>query len=235
MRRARRLVLVLIAAGGAVLVYRSVAAPESGAPAPPVATDQAPAVKPAVTEHATVSVDEARHALTTLVTAERHRGGYERDLFGDDWTVSAGCTTRQHVLADEAVAGTVDPAGCDVVGGAWTDWYSADTPTYTDPSALDVDHLVPLAHAWQAGAWAWTPEQRLAFANDLTNPAALTAVSASQNRAKSDAPPDAWQPPNHAARCTYAKDWISVKTAWTLTVTIAEITALNQMLDRCDH
>lgn len=235
MRRARRRVLLLVAAGSAVVAYRSVAAPQPSAPAPPVAADQAPAVGPAGPEHATVSVDEARHALTMLVTAERHRGGYERDLFGDDWTVTAGCTTRQHVLADEAVAGTVEPAGCGVIGGAWTDWYSTDTPTYTDPGALDIDHLVPLAHAWQAGAWAWTPEQRLAFANDLSHPPALTAVSASQNRAKSDAPPDAWQPPNHAARCTYAKDWITVKTAWSLTVTPAETNALNQMLDRCDR
>lgn len=92
---------------------------------------------------------------------------------------------------------------------------------------------MPLRHAWQAGAWAWTPQQRAAFANDVVHPWALTAVSAHHNRAKADAPPDAWQPPNRAALCTYGIDWIAAKTAWALTVTTAEIDALTRMLTTC--
>lgn len=181
---------------------------------------------------ATATVD-ARAALATLTVAERHRDGYDRDLFGPGWVTIAGCTTRQHVLMDEAVDGFINTTTCQVLDGAWVDWYSDGAPTITDPGGIDIDHLVPLRHAWQAGAWAWTPERRIAFANDLDDPATLTAVSASQNRAKADAPPDAWQPPNHGARCRYAADWIDVKTTWQLTVTTTEIDALERMLNTC--
>ena len=231
-RRPLTVSVAIAAAAVVTLVGQRLADSRSAATARPPSATQRPAAIDAA-EHATYDVGEARAALAALVIADRHLGGYARDLFGDGWTVTGGCTTRQHVLADEAVAGVID--GCDVHGGAWIDWYSPEAPTLTDANTLDVDHLVPLAHAWQSGAWAWSPQQRLAFANDLTNATTLTVVSAGQNRAKADAPPDAWQPPDHGARCTYAKDWIATKTAWALTATTAEIAALEQMLERCDH
>ena len=50
-------------------------------------------------------------------------------------------------------------------------WFSPyDGKTVTDPQALDIDHMVPLANAWRTGAASWTDEQREAFANDLTRP-----------------------------------------------------------------
>ena len=214
---ATAVIAVLAAAAGVTVAARSTP-PSSGAATPP---GPSPTWDPAT----------ARTALSGLVVAERHRGGYHRDLFGDGWTITDGCTTRQHVLADEAVTG--HRVGCDVVGGDWVDWYTPGAPHISDSAQLDIDHLVPLAHAWQAGAWAWDPQQRLAFANDLTNPATLTAVSATENRAKADAPPDAWQPPNRSARCAYAIDWIATKTAWALTVTRPELDALDRMLDTC--
>lgn len=150
---ARRFVLLVLSLiGAAALAYRSLTTfGLDAAPTATTAADQAPPVSPLAAEHAALSADQARQALAALAVAERHRGGYERELFGDDWTVTAGCTTRQHVLVDEAVAGTIDPDGCNVVGGAWVDWYSADTPTYTDPSGLDVDHVVSAAPAPRGG------------------------------------------------------------------------------------
>jgi hypothetical protein len=49
------------------------------------------------------------------------------------------------------------------------------------------DHLVPLKEAWLSGARDWTPQQREAFANDLTRPQ-LVAITRKVNEEKG-APP----------------------------------------------
>lgn len=53
------------------------------------------------------------------------------------------------------------------------------------------------------------------------------------NRSKSDQDPATWQPPAEGYRCTYATDWIAVKTRWDLTVEPTEQAALTQVLDTC--
>jgi hypothetical protein len=107
-----------------------------------------------------------------------------------------------------------------------------DDKDLTDPQALDIDHMVPLAAAWRSGAAKWTDEQRKDFANDLTRPQ-LFAVSLQSNRAKGDQDPSTWKPPSHTYWCTYANNWITVKTFYKLSVTQAEKTALADMLATC--
>jgi len=179
-----------------------------------------------------LEVAEARQRLEVLDVDVRHRGGYDRSLFGESWVTVEGCSVRELVLAAESVSGTFDPATCVVERGGWSDWYSESSPIISDASSIDIDHMVPLAHAWQAGAYQWDSERRHAFANDYHNAASLTAVSAVQNRTKSASPPDVWQP-TVAARCRYGIDWIATKTVWSLTVTTAESAALEQMLNYC--
>lgn len=96
-----------------------------------------------------------------------------------------------------------------------------------------IDHLVPLAESWDSGASTWTPAERQAYANDLDDPRALLAVSATSNRCKADQDPTTWQPPAEGYRWTYATDWIAIKTRWGLTVDPAEQTALTSVLDGC--
>jgi uncharacterized protein DUF1524 len=121
--------------------------------------------------------------------------------------------------------------GCRVVSGTWIDPYTGTT--FTDPSQLDIDHLVPLANVNSSGGFAWGPAQRVTYANDLTADATLAAVSASANRSKGDRSPDQRMPANHSSWCQYAEDWIAVKAAWHLTVTIAEHDALALDLVGC--
>ena len=107
-------------------------------------------------EHAPLSVEAARDRLHTLTVAGWHTGGYRRARFGDDWTVDpeSGCTTRQLVLAAEAVDGHPNPTSpCRTIATGWVDWYADGEPVIGKPKQIEIDHLVPLANAWHSGAW----------------------------------------------------------------------------------
>ena len=118
-----------------------------------------------------------------------------------------------------------------MTAGVWNDPYTATT--LTNPSDIDIDHMVPLADAHRSGGWQWSTTRKRQYANDLDHPETLIAVDDASNSSKSDKSPDQWLPPNATYHCAYAIDWITVKTTWTLTVTNAERTALGQILQSC--
>ena len=76
----------------------------------------------------------------------------------------------------------------------------------------------------------WSDARRQAFAQNLDDPDALTALSASVNNAKGDRTPDQWKPPQRAAWCHYATAWVRIKHTWSLSITSTEKTALASML-----
>ncbi|HJO07924.1 MAG TPA: lamin tail domain-containing protein, partial [Chloroflexota bacterium] len=80
---------------------------------------------------------------------------------------------------------------------------------------------------------AWDTAARRRYANVLTDATHLIAVTKSANRSKGAKSPDQWKPPNREYWCTYATDWIGIKTTWSLTVTPAEAEALTVMLETC--
>lgn len=162
------------------------------------------------------------------VAASGSMRGYRRDRFPHWREVGANCDVRDKVLERDGTQ--IRRRGCNVVGGRWVSVYEDET--FTRTSDVDVDHVVPLANAWRSGANEWDDDRRSDFANDLTRPQ-LRAVSASANRAKGDQDPSQWKPPNRAAWCDYARDWIAVKHYWRLTVTTAEKSALTRMLETC--
>ncbi|WP_407702574.1 HNH endonuclease family protein [Streptomyces niger] len=100
---------------------------------------------------------------------------------------------------------------CKILSGEWFFYY--DQHTVTDPKGLDIDHMVPLAEAWNSGASQWTKERRQAYANDLGAERSLVAVTAKTNRSKADQDPAQWMSPSADARCTYLADWVSPSSA----------------------
>ncbi|MGW0710523.1 HNH endonuclease family protein [Streptomyces sp. NPDC002643] len=174
----------------------------------------------------------ARDALLALPVQDEDRTGYERTKFRH-WTDADrdGCNTRNEVLLEEAVTAPAQGSNCALTGGSWYSPY--DDTSFTQARALDIDHLVPLAESWDSGASGWTPAERQAYANDLDDPRALIAVSAASNRSKADQDPATWQPPAASYRCTYATDWIAIKTRWGLAVDPAEQATLAEVLDGC--
>ncbi len=175
-------------------------------------------------------VQIAQASVIQLVVAPDRLSGYDRSLF-KLWIDADknGCDTRKEVLIQEAIVKPEKGAKCVLTGGEWISPY--DGVTYTGDSSLDIDHLVPLAEAWRSGAWAWSALQRQNYANDLTEPKALVAVSLGLNRQKGDRDPSSWLPPKD--RCGYISDWITVKYKYSLTVDSIEASTLSAAVTQC--
>lgn len=141
-------------------------------------------------------------------------------------TDSRRSPTRDEVLAAES---KVAVAGCDIREGEWVSYY--DGRTWFRSSDVDIDHLVPLAEAWDSGASKWTARTRAAFANDLRFRPSLVAVTDNVNQSKSDQDFREWQPTR--ARCRYLREWVSVKTRWKLTADAAEKPFMRNFAETC--
>jgi hypothetical protein len=170
--------------------------------------------------------------LARLPTAPEQRAGYDRSLFVH-WIDADGdgCDTRREVLIDESLSKVAVGASCSLSGGSWLSLY--DGLSFTDPSGLDIDHMVPLAEAWDSGANAWTADRRKRFANDLDVSWSLIAVSASSNRSKGDQDPADWLPPSSSEFCSYLGDWLAVKVRWSLSVDTGERAAVSAEITSC--
>ncbi|MER7396433.1 HNH endonuclease family protein [Streptomyces sp. NPDC000151] len=177
-----------------------------------------------------VSAATARSYLTSLsVGAEHSRDGYSRDLFPHWITISGACNTRETVLKRDGTNVVTDSA-CAATSGSWYSPY--DGATWSAASDVDIDHLVPLAEAWDSGAYAWTTAKRQNLANDLTRPQ-LLAVTDNVNQSKGDQDPATWWPSRATYKCTYARAWVQVKYYYGLSVDSAEKSALSSVLNGC--
>ncbi|MFI9804924.1 HNH endonuclease family protein [Streptomyces sp. NPDC052301] len=176
-----------------------------------------------------VSGATARSYLSQLTVATENRTGYQRSLFPTWITISGTCNTREWILKRDG-SNVVTDSSCAATSGSWYSPY--DGATWTAASDLDIDHLVPLAEAWDSGASKWTTAQRQAFANDVTRPQ-LLAVTDNVNQAKGDQDPATWVPSRTAYLCTYVRAWVQVKYYYNLSVDSAEKSALQNDLAGC--
>ncbi len=107
--------------------------------------------------------------------------GYSREQFGRGWADMDGdCQNSRHEALIAHSTGQVrfkTGRECRVVAGRWISPFTG--AVIHDPSAIDIDHVVPLKWAWDHGAANWSRAQRERFAND---PANLLSVEASLNR-----------------------------------------------------
>ncbi|MER7927865.1 HNH endonuclease family protein [Streptomyces sp. NPDC096057] len=176
-----------------------------------------------------VSAATARTYLASLTVATEVRTGYVRDLFPTWDTISGTCNTREWILKRDGT-NVVTNSACTATSGSWYSPY--DGATWTAASDVDIDHLVPLAEAWDSGARNWTTAQRESFANDVTRPQ-LLAVTDNVNQSKGDQDPATWMPSLTSYRCTYVRAWVQVKYYYDLSVDSAEKTALTNYLSGC--
>jgi hypothetical protein len=141
-----------------------------------------------------------------------------------------GQTTRHEVLiAESLVYPQLSSNSKAVISGIWYDKYT-DT-TFSNPSALDIDHLVPLGEAHKSGGCHWTADKKMEFANALMHEEELIAVSKEANRAKGQKDPAKWLPKNEDYLCEYISNWIVVKDRWGLWVDHEEQQVLQDLIE----
>jgi hypothetical protein len=169
---------------------------------------------------------------------------YHRDAFGDSWTDDNsapgghnGCDTRNDILNRDLVDKTfVSIKRCPnaVATGTLHDPYTNATVAFMRGAqvgaAVQIDHLVPLALAWDLGARNWTDDTRIRFAND---PANLVAVDGHANQDKGDNEPAVWMPPNTAFHCQYAMQFIAVLRGYGLPVDAPSVPVLREAAETC--
>ena len=153
-----------------------------------------------------------------------YQNNYKKDIGGEynreDWgnwidEDGDGLNTRHEVLAEESLIKPVI-SNNKVVSGKWFDKYTGKY--FTNPSDLDIDHLVPLKNAYISGASNWSKKKKSRYYNYLKYDNHLIAVSKSANRNKSDKSPVDWLPPNEEYQCEYVREWFKIKTAWGLAI-----------------
>jgi hypothetical protein len=180
----------------------------------------------------------------TVAPARFRRYDYRRAAFGDAWTDDNdapgghnGCDTRDDILNRDLVDKTfVAIKRCPdaVATGTLHDPYTSTTITFRRGAkvgeSVQIDHIVPLALAWDMGAYDWPFPQRLRFAND---PANLLAVQGQANQDKGDSQPALWMPPNAAFHCQYAMQFIAVLRGYQLPVDVSSVPVLQRAAASC--
>ncbi|WP_167103879.1 HNH endonuclease family protein [Mycobacterium sp. DL592] len=180
-----------------------------------------------------------------VVVPQRQRGyDYRRAAFGDAWDDDNGaplghngCDTRNDILDRDLVdKAYVSVTRCPhaVASGVLHDPYTNETISFVRGAqvgaAVQIDHIVPLAYAWDMGARDWPDAMRIRFAND---PANLIAVAGQANQDKGDQGPGSWMPPNHAFWCQYAMQFIAVLRGYALPVDESSANELREAASSC--
>ncbi len=169
-------------------------------------------------------------AVDDLPVGAEVRTGYARSKF-KHWIDADGdrCSTRFEVLIAEADDPVAVDEDCALTGGRWFSYY--DRETWGSPSKLDIDHMVPLAEAWDSGARLWTADERRDYANDLGDFRSLVGVTNTVNRAKGDKDIAQWLP--ESSQCRYLREFVAVKLRWRLKVDGPEKAAMTDLAASC--
>ena len=119
---------------------------------------------------------------------------------------------------------------CKVYSGEWVDPYSGTTLKMAQD--IQIDHVVALKNAYDAGAWAWDYQHRCLYANFMGFEQHLISASSAENNAKSDLGPEDWMPSDSNYACQHLHNWLAVKFIWGLTMTQREAEAIESEMQK---
>ncbi len=193
--------------------------------------------------HSAAVAAQAMLARLSVVAERVSRKDYQRSAFGVAWSDAApvidggnGCDTRNDILTRDLVdraEAAMSSCAHAVTAGEFRSPYTGEFISFRRDrraTAVQIDHIVPLAYAWDMGGWSWSPATRLQLAND---PANLVAVDAKSNQDKSDQEPAVWMPPNRGFHCRYAVQFVTVSATYRLAVDAHSREVLSKTLRRC--
>lgn len=173
-----------------------------------------------------LEIDEYQKMLDNLTIKASTKEDYDRGEW-KHWTGSP-CNSRQQVLIDQGEDVVVEEKRCKVTSGTWVCPFGLEK--FTNPSKIDIDHVVPLGWANRNGGAKWDKEKKEEFANDFNH---LLATSAKENRSKGDKGPGDYLPPNKDYHCTYSKIWIFTLDKYSLSIPKKDFSALDRAFQSC--
>lgn len=138
--------------------------------------------------------------------------------------------TRGLILSRDSTAAVMTNSSCSVTSGLWQDPYTDQI--FKSAQQIQIDHLVPLKHAYEVGAFEWNHKKRCLYANYTGNNFHLLAVSGHENMSKSDKAPNEYVPPNKAFTCQYLKIWLETKLIWSLRFTPRELNGIIEIKNK---
>ena len=142
---------------------------------------------------------------------------YLREWWGDEGFRK----TRQEVLKrDSKIPVTLDRRG-RVIGGYWVDAFTGEG--LSDPRQVQIDHVVPVSEAYQAGGYGWGKGDRLAFMNDPDN---LVVTSKNENQRKGRLLAGGYLPPKKELRAGFLGRVVKVKDKYGLALTEEELASV---------
>lgn len=167
-----------------------------------------------------ISREAAEKTVLTPIKKKQSVAKYSRSLFGSWLDTDKNClNTRHEILKSRSqIPIKMSKDGCRVVSGKWSDFYYDEV--LTKASKIDIDHVVPLKHAFDLGAGMWPKNKRVKFANDLNN---LVITNLKYNRQKGSQSPVTWMPVNRQYACKYFKKWNQIKKKYDLKIGLKEI------------
>ena len=210
---------------------------------PSAALTQQPTISASPTPSPSATVPATKGTALALLGTLPIKGkspltGYDRTgKFGTAWldVDHNGCDTRNDILQRD-FASTVKSGPCKVMSGVLVSPYTGETINFvrgnTTSQAVQIDHVVALANAWQTGAQQLSQQQREELANDPVN---LFAVDGRSNSQKGAGDTATWLPSAKSFRCTYVAHQVSVKAKYGLWVTSSEHDAMSRILGGCPN
>jgi len=146
---------------------------------------------------------------------------YDRDAFGSWLDVDRDGRNMRHEILSFA----------ESLDGGQDIWYLPYSNCYESKSrVIDIDHVVPLRHAYGTGAADWYSVKKKQFANDPLN---LVVTHRSVNRSKGSRAPHEWMPPFKRYHCQYLYRWRTIKDKYGLSYSSDERKFLKRRMRRC--
>ena len=177
--------------------------------------------------------DFRRRARDSLLTDYRQR---EKFFNEDDWTYEedfdGDCqSTRQEilVLTSRVDVRYTNPRNCVVRTGEWLDEYTGEL--FKVAVKLEVDHIIPRMYAHTHGGDRWTPEKKLAFANDPLN---IMLIDRREIRRKRDRGPSRYLPRDEF-QCEYINLWDQISEKYDLQLSTSDRSTISRLNSDCSE